>query len=747
MMRANARVSTLSKFARASTLQIRQTSDPAELQTIHDRLFRRRTVHGQDPLFKLRKQSKEAIRVREGSILRAWIHYLDKDHEHRVVEHFFCKYIRERLGLKDDPSELFKAFDTEHTGEIFLAALSEEDSALWDSFRNFMSQRFPGGSEEYLRCEGEQGRVSEVQFMTSLQKGGWQRGVESYLFEALSFDRRFITASDLKWFDVEAKRAARREKAKQKALEEARSNNSHKSGDPQKTLRDFNRMLRRRFHGSLVRGWRNIVFPSDAMLLQRGQFLKACADIGWKQDVKAMWDYIDKDGSGSVTLDEVDLKVAERLAAFRNFMIGRFGNARDAFNALDVNNVRLVCEADFYTVVAKLGFGKADQALFCAIDLENKKKLNEEDLAFLDRWKPREFLTAKANPQAASAALGTFQKKYGTLLRAWQLAIDVDGSNSVNWDEFKDACKHIGWDRDVPGAWRALDKNMRGFITLQELDPETNNALTEFREFAISQFGSVRSCFHVFDLDESGEITFLEFKHACRVYGFQGHLKPIFRALDSSVGQTITMDEIAFLDNWTHSIRADEPHDDKEVDGQEETDEVLNSKKRGNIHSHGVDLTALTNMDIEPDTESDLSDEDLLVKSYASREWPAGSLHPAFRVWANNRRKQPIRKANGKLPSLTCQLDLGSPHAAKRPVLLLAPVPAENVLSAREQPPRTNELPPAKRAYSESPRQQRPDMASTMPSLDALLRTTTTPRYQRRKAQSHQASMYSDSLS
>ena len=47
---------------------------------------------------------------------------------------------------------------------------------------------------------------------------------------------------------------------------------------------------------------------------------------------------------------------------------------------------------------------------------------------------------------------------YPTILKAWRLLLDRDGSNVVGWEEFAAAAKRLNFHGDLPGAWRFFDQ-------------------------------------------------------------------------------------------------------------------------------------------------------------------------------------------------------------------------------------------------------------------------------------------------
>merc|ERR1719317_1764697 len=137
---------------------------------------------------------------------------------------------------------------------------------------------------------------------------------------------------------------------------------------------------------------------------------------------------------------------------------------------------------------------------------------------FLDRWKPPAFLTVPPNPVAREDIKQGLVAKYGYYLKAWRRAMDPRSQNRCNWRDFQIGCAKIGFVGDIAGAWRALDYNMSGDITLFEIDPLSCETLRSFKLWADEQFGSVRSTFSVFDEDGSNSVTGREFRRAARIY-------------------------------------------------------------------------------------------------------------------------------------------------------------------------------------------------------------------------------------
>merc|ERR1712217_639683 len=160
------------------------------------------------------------------------------------------------------------------------------------------------------------------------------------------------------------------------------------------------------------------------------------------------------------------------------------------------------------------------------------------------------YLTSKANDQAAKQFKAALLKTYGTYVKAWRTCLDIDSSNNVAWHEFYHAANRVKFNGDIAGAWRALDDDVSGFITLREIDPESAAILSSLKRWADDEFGSVKTAFRVLDTDHSGTMDFKEFQKAFTFYGFHGNKRRLFKSLDIDGTGSLSMDEISFLDSW-----------------------------------------------------------------------------------------------------------------------------------------------------------------------------------------------------
>ena len=63
----------------------------------------------------------------------------------------------------------------------------------------------------------------------------------------------------------------------------------------------------------------------------------------------------------------------------------------------------------------------------------------------------------------------------------------------------------------------------------------TSECLATFKAWADEHFGGIRSAFAVFDADGSNSVTLREWRHACRIYGFNQGSSSLFKPLSQSI--------------------------------------------------------------------------------------------------------------------------------------------------------------------------------------------------------------------
>mmetsp|Transcript_20383 Transcript_20383/g.36478 ORF Transcript_20383/g.36478 Transcript_20383/m.36478 type:complete len:771 (+) Transcript_20383:146-2458(+) len=511
---------------------------------------------------------RDFIVLKEGSALRAWCKHFDTDNDQRISQSEFIRGMR-KMNYPGDSTALFAILDADHSGELALEEMDAYASDQWRRFRQFCVNVFDDaadlvrklgkpdkdvqrGANKSIKGGPVNWTITSQQFYEGMRAMGWSYGYEDILYSAMNVnDKAAISEDDMKWIETEKRRHLRKVQAKQKALQEnvKRSKGSNVKVS-EAILADFKDFLKRKY-GNYVRAWLSALSPDGSMVLQRNHLFKACSNIGWQGDVRILYKAFDKDDSGYISMEELDARAAEILAHFHKFIEEHFGTAVDAFHAIDQFNQKKVKQPEFVAALKTFGFKYSGKTIFQALDHRGMKALVEENFYFLDRWKPPAFLTSAANPNAMEEFKQVLLRAYKNYLKAWRHCLDADSSNRCNYDEFEAACSKLKYQGDVAGAWRALDEDLSGYITLQEIDSVSSEALGVFRRWCDEEFGSVRSAFQVFDSSGDNEVTYREWRRSLRIYGFEGNASTLFYALDVERNGSLALEEVDFLDDWS----------------------------------------------------------------------------------------------------------------------------------------------------------------------------------------------------
>lgn len=508
-----------------------------------------------------------------GSPLKVWLKHFDRNFNG------LCSIAEFRVGMKalkypTDCLGVWEDLDTDKLDLITLEAIDPQEAKLWSSFRKWSGQSFanPRDMVHQLRsaagASGTTDAMNEDEFVPGLRKCGWDFGCETLLFKAMDVDNEGILSHwELRWLESDVKRREAKEAAKERFMKESHAKAAAKLAN-QTALVDFKIFLRRTF-GSTFHAWRRALDIDGTMILQKNELFKTCRQLNWKGDVRALWKALDYDNSGCTTLEELDPQCAQLLAQFRDWAIHMFGNkpAAELWKALDLRDRRKLTGNQFIHELRRLGFNTRPKTLTKWLDWQPKRYLTQDDLfGILDKWKPPAWLVAEPNFEAAEELKRLLRNKYSNYLKAWRSVMDKDNSNNCNWHEFIAAAKTLRFHGDIAGAWLALDEDVSGSISLGEIDTGAQDLLMEFKQWAIEEFGSVRSAFQTMDVDNSKELNYKEFRLAMREYSYSGDAGQLFRCLDQSGEGRLSYKEVMFLDAWDIPDLQDMPQASDDAD-------------------------------------------------------------------------------------------------------------------------------------------------------------------------------------
>lgn len=487
--------------------------------------------------------------------LQSWLRHFDKTQDNEILMHEFHEGLKS-LNYKGitPPDILFQRIDLDSSQVITFDEIDEEASKIWMQFRLWCVGHFHDPEDLVSALSNGGSQVFDEQFLHNLPSLGWTRGHEPMIFSCLNMrEEPCITAKSFRFWLADKKKHERKVQARLKASIE-QMHRTCKRQKCEQAVQDFKTFLKRKY-SNLLRAWRRALDLDRSMTIQKSELFKAVRELNWEGDVRMLWKGLDKDGSGIVSLQELDLRVAELLAKFKEFVTQEYGSCEVAFNAFDITNKRKMNEHEFISACRRNGFQKANRALFQGLDWQRHKYIVEDDITFLDSWRYPVHLTCSPNAKAAADFKEHLLEHYKHYVKAWRFCLDRDDSNCVAWEEFQAAAKKVDFTGDLPGAWRFLDDDLSGSISLREIDPDSFDLLLEFKIWADAEFGGIRSAFQVMDgadnvSTKAGEMSMREFRKELSRYGFQGNMAALFQALDTDQQGLLTLDEVAFLDAW-----------------------------------------------------------------------------------------------------------------------------------------------------------------------------------------------------
>jgi Ca2+-binding EF-hand superfamily protein len=485
--------------------------------------------------------------------LLAWLRIFDKNMDLCVTYEEFCEGAY-HLNYKGDPTALLHKLDIDGSGEVMLEEIDPVSAKLWMKFRMWCAARFDDPKDMLFKLQNGQGNhaqhvCAKVDFIDGLHRLEWRGGNEDLLFECLDRDNDdVISLAYLSWFVKDKQKQLRKENAR-RFIEKQTARNAKEHKEVARQLEDFQAYLKKKFT-TCLRAWLSVIDQDGSMTIQKPELFKAVKDIGWEGNTKLLWKGMDKDGSGFTSLQELDLRDAERLAKFKEFTRIKFGSAIQAFQVFDLQKKGKLKEEEFIEACRKHGFSRMDARLFRGLDWQRNKSIRSENIAFLDTWRCPAYLTCQANEQAAQDFKTCLIKEFKNFVKAWRSCLDRNNTNQVDWEEFQAAAKRIRFAGDLPGAWRALDDDVSGFISLHEIDHDASKVISEFKCWADEEFGGSRKAFKVFDHNDSFELSVREWRKACMAFAYPGDSRAFFDALDSDRSGVLTLNEIAFIDSW-----------------------------------------------------------------------------------------------------------------------------------------------------------------------------------------------------
>lgn len=328
----------------------------------------------------------------------------------------------------------------------------------------------------------------------------------------------------------------------------------------------FVEFVRSKF-GNEVRAWRRSLDPDCNFQVGKTALRQYCRAHALDINFSALWSALDRDCDDYFTLEEIGVRPASVLAMFRTWARKEFGSVAAIWDLEEVDEERCKPQkngswrsnkkmmlASFARCLKKLGWEgePGASAVLChGLDLYGCGFISLPDLWWLDAWDPPDWLAHGPDPAALVEFMALVQSEYDTALMAWRHLLDADNDNIVSWSEFLSACSKVKFRGNAGGAWRCLDKDCSGTISLREWDPKGAELLLSFKTWAEDSYGSIELAFKAFDRDGNGHLSFAELRRATRRLKWQGDVKTLFNCVGiKNQNRSMALSDISFLDTW-----------------------------------------------------------------------------------------------------------------------------------------------------------------------------------------------------
>lgn len=244
---------------------------------------------------------------------------------------------------------------------------------------------------------------------------------------------------------------------------------------------------------NLTRCWR-LLDTNLNMKLSYVEFLMSMRHYDFHGDARLIFKLLDRERNGNLEYYHFDPSGAQGLASLGMWADEKFGGIQNLFDKLDQDRNGKLTPHEFQEGAAAHGL-KAERGIRCLfqmVDLDRDHVITRKELEFLTIWPCPAWL--KANPDPKSAARfkqQLFHKYANNGILAWR-KLDGDGHMRVSWDQFSSSCKQEGINIDeLAGAWRALDNNLSGWLSMHEMFPEEYKLLVRFKDHCKEVCGSV----------------------------------------------------------------------------------------------------------------------------------------------------------------------------------------------------------------------------------------------------------------
>jgi len=316
-------------------------------------------------------------------------------------------------------------------------------------------------------------------------------------------------------------------------------------------LPQLRRYLKKQY-GSLASAWTHGLDLDSNERVTFSEFSIAMRNNYFKGDIKAVFNELDKDGNGYITMDEWDVETYEVLKTFDEMVLSNYGSFWEAWKAFDDDGNGHLTEKEFLSRCNSLGYrGNARKLFKYLLPNAHQKYVTLPDFApqaFNQSLIDPESLSTLSNKEKTEKAiqdvkdlrmerfdLAALKKllvnKYGSLAAAWKYGLDLDRNGKITYNEFSRAVREIGFHGNIKAIWKELNTDESNDISLEELDPAAHKHLSQFEAHVHGKHGSYLEAWQALGVNPGTRIHKKQFQEMCAQLDYTGDVDELFKHL------------------------------------------------------------------------------------------------------------------------------------------------------------------------------------------------------------------------
>lgn len=155
---------------------------------------------------------------------------------------------------------------------------------------------------------------------------------------------------------------------------------------------------------------------------------------------------------------------------------------------------------------------------------------------------------AKLSPELPVVAVEDFRRLlkrlFGSVYSAWVKYLDVIQVGRVPMGEFVGRARSIGVSGRPTELFASIDVDMKGFITLQDLDPEVSKLVKAFFRCAEAKYNTVDEAWKMaFNVSKRRVVILEDFVRGCKAIGYEGDAVKLFALMRPEPGRPFMTDD------------------------------------------------------------------------------------------------------------------------------------------------------------------------------------------------------------